>query len=236
MAYDYNGFVTALASNIVIATTNADFVIQLPYFISDAEQRIYRDLDLLSTIFRDPAGIVPTNQRAITLPQTYGKFVVVEGANVFISGARTSPLTPVSREYLDALYPTEAAPTTTSVPSVFCRDTDTTILLGPSVGATANVSAIEIVGTVRPLTLSATNTTTFISQYLADLFMAAAMVKAAGWMKNYGAQADDPRQAMSWDTVYGELLPSARVEENRKKFAAGSWTAKSPANSQPERV
>ena len=236
MAYDYNGFVSALASNIVIAVSNTDFLLQLPNFIAEAELRIYRDLDLLSTIFRDPAGTVVANQRAYVLPQTYGKFVVVEGVNMFISGVRSLALTPVSRDYLDALWPTEAAPTLSATPICFCRDTDTTILIAPSIGASATVSALEVVGTVRPAALSASNTTTFISQYLPDLFMAAAMVKASGWMKNYGAQADDPRQAMSWDTVYGELLPHALQEENRKKFASGSWTAKSQANSQPERM
>ena len=90
MAYDYNGFVTALASNIVIATTNADFVVQLPNFINHAELRIYRDLDLLSTVFRDPNGVVTINQRSVALPSTFGRFVVVEGVNVFVAGVRVS--------------------------------------------------------------------------------------------------------------------------------------------------
>jgi hypothetical protein len=89
---------------------------------------------------------------------------------------------------------------------------------------------------VRPSPLSASNTTTFISQFLPDLFMAAAMREAAGWMKNYGAQSDDPKQALSWDAIYTNLLPSAKLEENRKRFASGSWTAKSMPNSQPERM
>lgn len=236
MAYDYNGFVTALASNIVISTTNADFVVQLPNFINQAELRIYRDLDLLSTVFRDPTGIVPFNQRSITLPTTFGKFVVVEGANLYVGSVRSGSLIPVSRDYLDALYPSETAILTTSTPVVFARDTDTTILIGPTAGASSGVTGVEIVGTVRPATLSAVNTTTFISQYLPDLFMASAMVFAAGWMKNYGAQSDDPRQALSWDTVYNELMPNAKTEENRKRFASGSWTAKSAPSSQPERV
>jgi hypothetical protein len=236
MAYDYNGFVTALASNIVISTTNADFLVQLPYFIDHAELRIYRDLDLLSTVVRDPNGVIVAGQRRVTLPTTYGRFVVVEGVNLYVSTERVSALVPVSREFLDALYPSETALSLTAIPTVFCRDTDTTILVGPTAGAGSGATALEIVGTIRPTTLSAVNTTTFISQYLPDLFMAAAMVQAAGWMKNYGAQADDPRQAMAWDTVYGELLPGAKTEENRKKFMSNSWTAKSTPSSQPERV
>jgi hypothetical protein len=236
MAYDYNGFVTALASNIVIATTNADFVVQLPNFINHAELRIYRDLDLLSTVFRDPNGVVTLNQRSVALPSTFGRFVVVEGVNVFVGGVRNNALIPVSRDFIDSLYPAEAAVVTTSVPRIFARDTDQSILIGPSAGSAANVTGLEVVGTVRPSPLSASNTTTFISQFLPDLFMAAAMREAAGWMKNYGAQSDDPKQALSWDAIYTNLLPSAKLEENRKRFASGSWTAKSMPNSQPERM
>jgi hypothetical protein len=236
MAYDYNGFVAALASNIVIATTNADFVVQLPNFINHAELRIYRDLDLLSTVFRDPNGVVTTNQRTVTLPSTYGRFIVVEGVNVLVGAVRNNALVPVSRDFIDTLYPAETAPLVTSIPRVFARDTDQSILIGPSAGTSSNVTSVEVVGTIRPTPLSATNTTTFISQFLPDLFMAAAMVQASGWMKNYGAQADDPKQAMSWESIYSSLLPSAKIEENRKRFASGSWTAKSMSNSQPERM
>jgi hypothetical protein len=236
MAYDYSGFVNALASNIVIATTNADFLVQLPNFINHAELRIYRDLDLLATVFRDPNGVVAVGQRSVALPSTFGRFVVVEGVNLFINGLRSNALIPVSRDFMDTLYPSEAALSTTGIPTLFARDTDTSILVAPTAGSAANVTAVEIVGTVRPASLSATNTTTFISQFLPDLFMAAAMVQASGWMKNYGAQADDPRQAMSWDTIYGELLPAAKTEENRKRFESGSWTAKSQPSSQPERM
>jgi hypothetical protein len=228
--------VTALASNIVIATTNADFVAQLPNFINNAELRIYRDLDLLSTVFRDPNGTVTTNQRSVPLPSTFGRFIVVEGVNVFVGSARNNALVPVSRDFIDYLYPSETAPLTTSIPRVFARDTDQSILIAPAAGAAANVTSVEIVGTIRPTPLSASNTTTFISQYLPDLFMASAMVQAAGWMKNYGAQSDDPRQALSWDAVYSGLLQSAKIEENRKRFESGSWTAKSTPSSQPERV
>jgi hypothetical protein len=235
MSYDYNGFVIAIAQEIAITPTNADFLTMLPTFIQNAELRIYRDLDLLSTVFRDPNGVATVNQRSVTLPQTYGRFVVVEGVNVFVSAARHAALVPVSRDFLDVLYPSETPAVNTAIPLVFSRDTDATILVGPAPGSAAAVTAFEVVGTVRPASLSGSNTTTFISQYLPDLFLSAAMVEAAGWMKNYGAQADDPKLAISWDTVYQSRLTGASVEENRKKFQAGSWASKNPVNVQPDR-
>lgn len=229
MSYDYNGFVTALAQEIAITPTNTDFVAMLPSFIQDAELRIYRDLDLLSTLFRDTGGVVTPNQRSMSLPSTYGRIIVVEAVNLFVSGVRQPGLTPVSREYLDSLWPAETAPTTTALPVYFARDNDATILFGPSAGAVAGVTGVEVVCTVRPAQLSASNTSTFISLYLPDLFLAAAMVSASGWMKNYGAQADDPKLAVSWDGIYNDRIKAVSLEESRKKFASGSWTAKSPA-------
>jgi len=235
MSYDYNGFVTALSQEIAITSTNADFLTMLPTFISNAELRIYRDLDLLATVFRDPNGVVTVNQRSMALPTTYGRFVVVEAVNLFISGVRQPGLTPVSRDFMDMLYPAEAALAVTGIPSLFCRADDQTLLLGPTAGTGAGVTGAEVVGTVRPTTLSAVNTTTFISQYLPDLFLAAAMVEAAGWMKNYGAQADDPKLALSWEGIYQNRASGAAIEENRKKFQSGSWAAKNPVNVQPDR-
>jgi hypothetical protein len=235
MAYDYNGFVTALAQEAAITATNTDFVTMLPTFIQNAELRIYRDLDLLATVFRDTGGVVTLNQRSFSLPQTYGRFVVVEAVNLFISGVRQPGLIPVSREFMDQLHPAETAPLTTSIPRLFCRDADQSILLGPSAGSASGVTGAEVVGTVRPSPLSVSNPTTFISQYLPDLLLSAAMVDVAGWMKNYGAQADDAKLAVSWETVYQTRIGAVVVEENRKKFQSGSWAPKAPVQVQPER-
>jgi hypothetical protein len=161
---------------------------------------------------------------------------VVEGVNFFSGGVRLNALTFVSREFLDFMYPTEAALLSTSTPTVFTRDSDQTLLVGPSVGAGVATPNLEIVGTVRPAPLSATNTTTFISTNLPDLLLSAAMVEATGWMKNYGAQADDPKMGLSWEARYQAAVGPAVAEEARKKFQSGSWTAKSRPLSQPERV
>jgi hypothetical protein len=208
----------------------------LPSFIQDAEIRIYRDLDLLSTVFRDTAGIVTFNERVFTLPQTYGKFVVVEGVNVIQGTDRLNALTPCSREFLDAMFPSSTAPSSLSLPRFFARDTDQTLIISPSIGGGVVLAGLEVVGTVRPAPLSVTVPTTFISESLPDLLMFAAMVSATGWMKNYGAQAEDPKMGISWEARYQGAVGTALSEETRKKFQSGSWSAKSKPMSQPERV
>lgn len=236
MSYTYSTFITAVSQEISISSGNADFAVMLPTFIQNAELRIFRDLDLLTTVFRDTAGSISANIRNFNLPNSYGQFIVVEGVNLMVSGARVNALTPCSREYIDAVFPSDAAPTTTSTPRYFARDTDQTLILGPSVGSGILVATVEVVGTVRPAPLSPSISSTFISTSLPDLFLFAVMVEATGWMKNYGAQAEDPKMGISWEARYQGALGPALSEETRKKFQSGSWSAKSRTMTQPERV
>ena len=226
MSYNYASYVTSLANLLVVPPADPNYQIVLPNIIDDAEQRVYRDLDLLSTIVRDSTGALTANSRNFTFPQ---HFVVSESINVYTPVSTTTSrnqLVPVTREFLDAMWPNEAAATVPSVPQYYAMITDQTIIVGPSPDA---AYTMEVVGTVRPTPLSATNTTTYLTLYLPDLFMAASLVFAAGYLQNYGAMVDNPQQAMSWETHYKALFESANVEENRKKYASAAWTPKSPA-------
>jgi hypothetical protein len=236
MSFNYTTFSTALSQEIAITATNTDYVTMLPTFIQNAELRIYRDLDLLSTVFRDTGGVLSANSRFFTLPTTFGTFVVVESVNFMSGGVRLNAVTPTSRDFIDAMFPAEAAPSATSTPRFFARDADQTLIVGPAAGAGVATPNLEVVGTVRPAPLSATNPTTFISTNFPDLLLFASMVEAAGWMKNYGSQADDPKLAVSWEARYQGAVGPALSEETRKKFQSGSWTSKSRPMSQPERV
>jgi len=217
MAYTYATFVSALSTEVNISSTETNFVIILPTIIDQAEQRIYRDLDLLSTIVSDTSATTSANQRSFTLPQDQGRFVTVQSINIFNSSNERVPLTKVSREAIDLLWPSETAASATTIPSKYAPLTDQQVLFGPPPGAAFTV---EVIGTIRPASLSASNTTTFLSQYLPDLFLAASMVAASGYMRNFGSQADDPKMALSWESDYQMRLASASAEEMRKKFQA----------------
>ena len=225
MTLTYSSLVTDLANLLVVPPTDANYLIVLPNVIDDAEQRLYRELDLLSTIVRDSTGVLTPNSRNFTFPQ---HFVVSESINVFTPAGSTTnrnQLVPVTREFLDAVWPNEASASTPSVPQYYAMITDQSIIVGPAPDAGYTM---EVVGTIRPVPLSAGNQTTYLTLYLPDLFMAASLVFAAGYLQNYGAMVDNPQQAMSWETHYKELLDSANVEENRKKYAAQAWSPKQP--------
>lgn len=220
MSYTYASFVTAVSKETVIAETNVDFIAIMPTIIDQAEQRCYRELQLLATIVRDSSGSTTPSQRLFTLPQTAGRFVIAESFNV-LDGADRYPLTKVSREVMDVIWPSEDAVDGYDRPVKYAPLTDQTVLLGP---ATGSPLTIEVVGTIRPTPLSASNTTTFLSQYLPDLFLAAAMVAMSGYMRNFGAQGDDPKMALSWEGDYKTRFGSANMEETRRKFQAFAST------------
>lgn len=229
MSYTYSTFVTALSVETVIPATDADFISILPTIIDLSEQRIYRELDLLSTIIRDSTGALTANSRNFTLPQSFGRFVTTQGFNVFTPVNTTTTrnqLLPTSRDYLDNAWPSEAAATTPSVPVEFAMITDQTIIVGPPPDAAYTV---EVIGTIRPTPLSSTNTTTYLTLYLPDLFFAASMVAMSGYMRNFGSQADDPKMALSWNAEYEAFKQSALIEEVRKKYQAQSWGSQSPS-------
>jgi hypothetical protein len=223
--YTYTTFVNALQTEAVQLPTDPNWQTILVTIIDDAEQRIYRELDLINTIVRDTSGSLTANSRNFTLPQLLGRFVTVKGLNLFTTpGAGRTQIRPMSLHALDFLYPSETAATTPSYPEYFAPVTDQTFILGP---APDSAYGIEVIGTIRPNPLSATNPSTFLSLYLSDLFFAGAMVSAAGYMKNFGSQSDDPRQAVSWEQQYQFRIASASREELRRKYASGDWNSES---------
>jgi hypothetical protein len=70
--------------------------------------------------------------------------------------------------------------------------------------------------------------TTLLTQYLPETFLTCAMIFASAYQKNYGAQADDPQSAQSWENQYTALMRSAAVLELRKKFQSEGWTSSYP--------
>ena len=225
MALTYATFVTDLADMLAMAPTDANYVEILPSIIDYSEQRIYRECDFLQTRTTDTATAT-ANSRNFTLPQTNGLFKVVEEINVFTPVSTTvtrNVVTPASLSVVNFCWPSNTAASATTVPSLFAMITDQTIVWGPPPGAAFTV---EVVGTIRPTPLSSTNTTTILTDYYPDLFMAASMIFASGWIRNFGSQADDPKMSASWEGQYQLLKASAEAEIGRQKFAGASWTSK----------
>lgn len=222
MALNYTTFVSQLSNMMVIPSSDPNFTTFVPGCIDYAEQRIYRDLNLVATQYRDNTGSLTANSRSFTLPvPASGPFVTVQDVNVITPSSATvttgtrNQLTPCALSMLDFLYTSEVATSSAAVPSLFAIVDNTTIAVGPSPGSSY---AVEVIGTIRPTVLSISNSSTFLTTYLPDLFFAASMVFASAYMRNFGAEADNPQMSQSWESQYNNLLRSAAAEEIRKKY------------------
>lgn len=230
MSLTYSTFVTSLANMLVVPVDDPAFVLVIPNIIDYAEQRIYRDLDLLQTIVRDSSAALVSGNRNFALPTDAGTFIVLEDINVITPAGTTDPelgtrvpLMPTSKETLDMLFPSS---TGSGVPSYFAMIQQSNIIVGPWPD---QAYQIEVVGTQRPAPLSFTNQTTFLSINLPDLLLAAGCLWGAAFQKNFSEVGDQPQAAAAFEAQYQLLLKSANVEENRKKFTEAGWSSKQPA-------
>ena len=230
MSLTYATWSATISNLTVIDATDANLVQILPSAIDYGEQRLYRELDILNTVTRD-TGLLTVGTRTFNLPTNIGRFVVTNGFNVITPSTTTSPdagtrnpMVPTSRDALDVIWPSTL---NAGLPNQYAMITDQQIIVGPAPDAAYTV---EVIGTIRPTPLSQTNTTTYLTLYLPDLFVAATMIFMSGYMRNYGAQSDDPRMAISWETEYDKLLPSANVEEQRKRYSSGAWGSLQPVS------
>ena len=238
MSLTYTTYVSQLATLTNIPSTDADFQIILPGCIDYAEGRIYRDLDIFVANVRDGSGTTTASNRNINLPTTVGTFIIVDGINIITpastapdSGTRI-PLQPVSRDFLDMAWPSSTGAT---VPQYFAYLTDNTYLSGGAAQTQIIVGPwpdaayrFEVIGKITPTPLSATNTTTYLTDFLPDLLIAASMIFLSGYMRNYGSQSDDPKMSSSWEAQYDTLLRSAATYEARKRWSGASWSSKQP--------
>lgn len=221
-ALTYTTYVTALATEMVVPTTDTNFQTILPTIITNAELRLQRDLDLVDSTVRDSSATFALSTRNFTLPSTNGTFIVIEQLNVITPAGTTNPelgtrnpLVPMSIDTLDALWPNSSGST---LPAYFSMMDQDLAIVGPFPDQTYTV---EVVGTQRFNSLSTAVATTPLSVFFPDLFLSASMVEAAAFQRNFGAMADDPKMATSWESHYQTILKSAQTEESKKKFLTG---------------
>ena len=243
----YSTYVDQIATMAVVEPTDAAFQTILPQMITYAENRMYRDIDFMftSTSLHGVNFILTPGNRNLSFnislslnsdPQE-GTFVVSEQINLITdangdAAATTNPdaavrvpLIPTTKEFLDAVYGSSLT-ANLGQPKYFVPFNETLFFVGP---VPDQAYPVEVVGTYRPNSLSATNTTTFISLYLPDLFIMASMIYISAYQRNFGRANDDPQMAVTYESQYQTLLKSAAVEEARKKFEASGWSSQSPS-------
>lgn len=238
MALNYTTYVAQLSNLMVVPSTDSNFTTFLPGCIDYAEQRLYRELDLLATEITDSTVSCSSGVRTVTLSTASGAYITLDTFSVLTpagtgsSNGIRSPLVPVTVDFIDAVYPSAASAEGT--PQFYALRSNTTVVLGPPPD---DNYTIEVIGTQRPSALSASNSSTILTQYVPDLFMAASMVFASGYMRNFGSQADNPQMAQSWENQYQMLMRSALVEQARARFRAEGWTSQQPSQvATPPRV
>lgn len=227
---NYTLYVAQLANFFPIDPGSSNFVTFLPGNIEYAENRVYRELDLLATQITDATAQVSSGNRNFTLPTGVGTYITVESISIITpagtlsSNGNRKALMPVSPEYIDLTHPSGSV--FTGTPRFYGRRNNTLVILGPAPDKTYYA---EVVGTQRPTVLSSNNSSTILTQYVPDLFMAAALVHAYGYMKDFGGMSDNPQAAVSWEQQYQTLKKSADVEQARAKFQSEGWTSEHPS-------
>lgn len=218
---NYTQYVEQVANLAIVPVNDPNFQILIPQMLTYAENRIYRDLDLLSTVTTYNQASTAANTRTVTIPQ--GTFVTIQNVNVLTDTNTRNTLLPVTKEFLDVVW---GSPSSAAQPRYFTLLNDNTLIFGPWPNT---IYPLEIIGTIRPDSLSATNTTTFLSLYLPDLLLMASMIFISAYQRDFGRQSDDPQMAQSYEAQYNALLKGATVEEYRKKFESVGWTSLSPS-------
>ena len=238
----YDGSVTGttsylaqIATMAVVEQTDSNFLIVLPQAITYAENRMYRELDflLVSTALTFP---LVTGSRNLDLSGGTNNFpfVVSEQINIITPAGVTDPDDPAAtrnpclattKEFLDQVYGSSAV-ANRGVPKYYVPFNDNLFYLGPTPD---QAYTIEMVGTYRPTSLSATNLTTFISLYLPDLFIMASMIYVSAYQRNFSsASGNDPQMPITYETQYQTLMKGAEMEEFRKKYEASGWSSQGP--------
>ncbi len=236
----YSTYVTQIAEMAVVDPADVNFQTILPSMISYAELRIYRDLDLMntSTSIHSPSIVLTTGNRNLSFPMTLpdgsGTIVVSEQLNLILPSGQTDPdavtaqrvaLQPTTKEFLDTVYGSNLT-ASRGQPQYYAAFNENLFFVGP---VPDQQYYVEVVATYRPNTMSASNTTTFISQYFPDMLIMASMIYISAYQRNFGRQSDDPQMAQSYEAQYKALLQSAMVEESRKKYEGPGWSSQSPS-------
>lgn len=236
MALNYSTCVSELATITAISSTflvsgDGNFNGIMDGIIDYGEGRLYRDLDLPAARVTDTSVVCTSGVRTIALSTIQGTLLSIESLNLYSSAGTTSsnstriPLVPTSKAVIDTVYPS-ALSSNCGLPEFFARVTDTQLNLGPTPDAPYRT---EVVATVRPNPLSASNSSTWLTQNVPELFIAACMVFAAGYMRDFGAQTENPQVSQSWENQYQTLLRTMNVDSLRMKFQSDAWTSQVPS-------
>jgi hypothetical protein len=238
----YDDMVAALMTMNEVPFNQADenFERIIPTMIEYAEGRIYRELTVL--VITQPTTLIARN-RELALPTSVrvlrGINIItpIQKDNVITLSGKRKPLERIPPDVLDFFWPDAsfrlgppqkyavigtAVPDAVTVPQTLHY----TIRFMPTPD---QAYMAELLGEIRPLPLAPENPETFLSVFYPNLLIAACMIFASGYQRDFSAQAEDPQRAMSWEGQYKILLSSAMLEAARMRGEGPGYTADTPA-------
>lgn len=210
----------------------ADFASLYPRATSYAESRICAEIPMLANRTQDTSLTTTPGSRRLNLSLMTNPLVAQEGLALVVSGTQY-PYDETTLDFIDIFWPTEA---TTLAPNLadnigrFWAPLNTGPNSGIMIGGQAATSIIVMAptpsdvftavctGLFQPVPLSSTNASSYLSSVYPDLLVAGCMVFLEGALRrNFGAQSDDPKQALSWEGQYTTLRDAAKFEEARRR-------------------
>ena len=238
----WNSFFQQIATMAVVQTTTTNGVIvgvdadtntTMPQACQYAELRIQRDLDLLPAR-TSRAYTLTSGSNQLTLSSN--DFIAVETITVN-NGANTTPLLATTLEWLQDVYG-DSVPGTPAYFAMYGGDlatggnTSSYIQFAP--GA-AGAYPVTLTGMVRLPSLYSFATpteaglgTTWISTYLPDMLIQAAMIYISQYQRNFGpTEGNNGDMPGSYEAQYGLLLAGAKAENARARWEASGWSSKS---------
>jgi hypothetical protein len=211
-----------------------DFAALFPQATSYAEARIYRDIVLLATRTQDASLVTAAASRVLSLATMTTQVIVPEGMALITPAGQTNPALGTRVWYdladldvIDLTWPQESVTVAPAIndwtPRYWALRDNQTMVFAPSV---PGVYTVEITGLYQPAPISAANPTTYLSTVYPELLEMACLVFLTGPLThNWSAQADDPKQALSYEGQYQTLMASARHEEMRRRGLAPDTAA-----------
>ena len=182
-------------------------------FINDAEFRILREVDSDNNRKYASASLI-VNTRFIDTPEN---LLVVRSAQIVDSDGTASPDNRDFLQYRDTNFMAEFDPTgTTGVPKYYGYWDENTLVFAPTPDATYTIQLNYV---LKPTGLSATTTTTYLSQQFPNGLLYACLVEAYGFLKG-------PLDMLQhYDKKYVEAVKGFSIEQmgrrRRDEYQAG---------------
>lgn len=215
-------------------TPPTDFSNVLPFAITYAEQRIFKDIPMLAQRTQDSSLVFSGNTRTLDLSQMTTPIVVPEGlamitpAGSLPNQGNSIPFTWTTLDVIDQMWPDQRV---TVDPATRTREWYWTLLDATTIAVAPIPNAAfvaNVTGLFQPTPLSAANPITYLSATYTMLYVAAGMIYNVGYMRNYGAMADNAKMGLSWESQYDTLKEDALLEEQRRRGAGTGWSQNMP--------